>query len=85
MQPSHAIGDFYSPSNAWVPIGSPGALCLEVAARLTGAIVAAGSDAPVEKGDPRIEFYAAVARRSPHGLQPTPTGISSNESPDNRR
>src|SRR5207302_1157226 len=33
----------------------------------TGAVVVAGSDAPVEKGDPLIEFYAAVARRSVDG------------------
>ena len=32
-------------------------------------MVPAGSDAPVEQGDPRIEFYAAVARRSLDGQQ----------------
>jgi predicted amidohydrolase YtcJ len=34
----------------------------------SGAVVAAGSDAPVEKGDPRIEFYAAVTRRPLDGV-----------------
>ena len=34
----------------------------------SGAVVAAGSDAPVEVGDPRIEFYAAVARKSLTGF-----------------
>jgi predicted amidohydrolase YtcJ len=32
----------------------------------SGAVIAAGSDAPVEKGDPLIEFYAAAYR---HDLQ----------------
>ena len=34
----------------------------------TGAIIAAGSDAPVERGEPMIEFYAAVARKSQDGF-----------------
>jgi predicted amidohydrolase YtcJ len=34
----------------------------------SGAIVAGGSDAPVEQGDPRVEFYAAVSRRSEQGF-----------------
>jgi predicted amidohydrolase YtcJ len=62
MQPSHAIGDLHF---------APARLGLE---RLAGAYawrtllesgvpLAAGSDAPVELGDPRIEFYAMVARR----------------------
>ncbi len=61
MQPSHAIGDLHF---------APDRLGME---RLAGAyawrdlladgtIIAAGSDAPVERGDPMIEFYAAVAR-----------------------
>ena len=61
MQASHAIGDLYF---------APKRLGME---RLEGAyawrdlidsgvIVPGGSDAPVEVGDPRIEFYAAVAR-----------------------
>jgi predicted amidohydrolase YtcJ len=33
-----------------------------------GATVIAGSDAPVEKGDPIEEFYAAVVRRSRDGF-----------------
>ncbi len=67
MQPSHAIGDLYF---------APARLGFD---RLVGAyawksmadahvIVAAGSDAPVEKGDPLIEFYAAIARRSLDGF-----------------
>jgi predicted amidohydrolase YtcJ len=33
-----------------------------------GATICAGSDAPVEKGDPLIEFYAAVYRHSQEGF-----------------
>src|SRR5207247_6603168 len=29
----------------------------------SGAVVTGGSDAPVERGEPMIEFYAAVTRR----------------------
>ena len=34
-----------------------------------GSIVPGGTDAPVERGDPRIEFYAAITRRSLEGFQ----------------
>jgi predicted amidohydrolase YtcJ len=34
----------------------------------TGAIIAGGSDAPVEQGNPLIEFYAAVVRKSIDGF-----------------
>jgi predicted amidohydrolase YtcJ len=68
MQPSHAIGDLhFAPAR----LGD---------ARLDGTyawqslmerdvIVVGGSDAPVERGDPAIEFYAAVGRRDLEGFQ----------------
>jgi predicted amidohydrolase YtcJ len=66
MQPSHAIGDLHF---------APSRLGME---RLNGAyawnsfiksgvIVPGGSDAPVERGEPMIEFYAAVARKDIRG------------------
>ncbi|HTL04150.1 MAG TPA: amidohydrolase [Gemmatimonadales bacterium] len=66
MQPSHAISDLYF---------APARLGLE---RLKGAYawqsllklgvpLAGGSDAPVERGEPMIEFYAAVARKDLQG------------------
>jgi hypothetical protein len=66
MQPSHAISDLYF---------APARLGLE---RLQGAYawqsfmklgvpVPGGSDAPVERGEPLIEFYAAVARTDLQG------------------
>src|SRR5207247_9625942 len=33
----------------------------------SGSIICGGSDAPVERGEPMIEFYAAVARKSIRG------------------
>lgn len=68
MQPSHAIGDlFFAPARL-------GASRLDGAYAWrsmldAGVLVAGGSDAPVERGDPLIEFYAAVARRGLDGTQ----------------
>lgn len=67
MQPSHAIGDLkFAPARlgldrlrgayAWASL-------LEA-----GAVIAGGSDAPVEVGSPLIEFYAAVARKDLTGF-----------------
>lgn len=69
MQPSHAIGDLYFTPKR---LGSgserlAGAYAWQSLLR-TGAVLAAGSDAPVERGEPMIEFYAAVARRSLNGF-----------------
>lgn len=67
MQPSHAIGDlFFAPARL-------GKHRLHEGYRWNdflkaGVVVAAGSDAPVEVGDPRIEFYAAVYRHSLDGF-----------------
>ncbi|MEL6790577.1 MAG: amidohydrolase [Pseudomonadota bacterium] len=68
MQPSHAIGDlFFAPAR----LGTDrlnGAYAWQSMID-AGIIVPGGSDAPVERGDPRIEFYAAVARRGLDGTQ----------------
>jgi len=75
MQPSHAISDLhFAPDRlgderlkggyAWQSlIGS-------------GAIIAGGSDAPVERGDPMIEFYAATARMDLNGYSAENWGAS---------
>ncbi len=66
MQPSHAIGDlFFAPARLG-PERLVGAYAWKSLLD-SGATIVAGSDAPVEVGDPRIEFYAAVARRSLDG------------------
>lgn len=75
MQPSHAIGDLhFAPDRlgderlkggyAWQSLIS------------SGAIIAGGSDAPVERGDPMIEFYAATARMDLNGYSAENWGAS---------
>src|SRR5215212_8278240 len=62
MQPSHAIGDlFFAPSRLGID-RLAGAYAWESFIR-SGVVVPGGSDAPVERGEPMIEFYAAVARK----------------------
>lgn len=65
MQPSHAIGDFYFAPARLGGARLKGAYAWNSLLK-SGAVVAAGTDAPVEKGDPLIEFYAAIYR---HDLQ----------------
>ena len=66
MQPSHAIGDLHfaverlgldriNNAYAWRNLIDQ------------GLIIAGGTDAPVEIGDPRIEFYAAITRKDLDG------------------
>lgn len=66
MQPSHAIGDLYFAPARLGARRLAGAYAWQSFIQL-GLPVAGGSDAPVERGDPRIEFYAAVARRDIRG------------------
>ena len=66
MQPSHAIGDlFFVPSRIGME-RIKGAYAWQTFLKM-GVPVAGGSDAPVERGEPMIEFYAAVARKSLDG------------------
>lgn len=66
MQPSHAIGDLYFAEKRIGKDRLAGGYAWRSLID-AGAIIAGGSDAPVERGDPRIEFYAAVARKSLDG------------------
>jgi predicted amidohydrolase YtcJ len=68
MQPSHAISDFYFAPDRLGTDRLKGAYAWQTLLR-DGNIIAAGSDAPVERGEPMIEFYGAVARRSITGDQ----------------
>ena len=66
MQPSHAIGDLhFAPSRLGMD-RLKGAYAWQSLLK-TGAIIPGGSDAPVERGEPMIEFYAAVARKDMRG------------------
>jgi predicted amidohydrolase YtcJ len=67
MQPSHAIGDlFFAPSRLGIE-RLAGAYAWQSFIK-SGVVVPGGSDAPVERGEPMIEFYAAVARKDPKGF-----------------
>jgi predicted amidohydrolase YtcJ len=68
MQPSHAIGDFHFAPARLGDARLDGAYAWHSLVDL-GVVVVGGSDAPVERGDPLIEFYAAVARRDIEGFQ----------------
>ena len=66
MQPSHAISDlFFAPARLGMDRLADAYLWQSFLK--AGAIIAGGSDAPVERGEPMIEFYAAVARKSIKG------------------
>jgi predicted amidohydrolase YtcJ len=67
MQPSHAIGDLYFAPQRLGPARLRGAYAWRSLLD-AGAVVVGGSDAPVERGEPMIEFYAAVARRALNGF-----------------
>jgi predicted amidohydrolase YtcJ len=67
MQPSHAIGDLhFAPSRLGIK-RLEGAYAWNSFIK-SGVIVPGGSDAPVERGEPMIEFYAAVARKDIKGF-----------------
>lgn len=67
MQPSHAIGDLYFAPARLGEDRLKGAYAWESLLK-TGAMIAGGSDAPVEKGDPLVEFYAAAYRHDLKGF-----------------
>ncbi|MBD3769423.1 MAG: amidohydrolase [Rhodobacterales bacterium] len=68
MQPSHAIGDLhFAPSRLGID-RLAGAYAWKALID-DGAVVAGGSDAPVEVGSPLIEFYAAVSRKDLKGFE----------------
>lgn len=66
MQPSHAIDDMFFAPDRLGPDRLAGAYAWRSLID-AGSIIPGGSDAPVERGDPRVEFYAAVARKSLDG------------------
>lgn len=68
MQPSHAIGDLHFAPARLGDARLDGAYAWHSLVD-RGVIVVGGSDAPVERGAPLIEFYAAVARRDLEGFQ----------------
>jgi hypothetical protein len=62
MQPSHGIGDLnFAPDRLGPDRLGHAYPWQQLVDR--GLMILGGSDAPVELGDPRIEFYAAIARK----------------------
>src|SRR5436305_10456309 len=67
MQASHAIGDLhFAPARLGIK-RLEGAHAWHSFIN-SGVVVPGGSDAPVERGEPMIEFYAAVARKDIKGF-----------------
>ncbi len=67
MQPSHAIGDLHFAPDRLGSDRLEGAYAWRALID-SGAKIAGGTDAPVEVGDPRIEFYAATQRKDLKGF-----------------
>jgi predicted amidohydrolase YtcJ len=67
MQPSHAIGDLHFAPSRLGMARLEGAYAWQSFIK-SGSIIPGGSDAPVERGEPMIEFYAAVARKDQKGF-----------------
>jgi predicted amidohydrolase YtcJ len=67
MQTSHAISDMLFAPARLGPDRIGGAYAWRKVLD-AGARIAGGTDAPVEAGDPRVEFYAAIARRTLEGF-----------------
>lgn len=67
MQPSHAIGDLHFAVDRLGVERLEGGYAWRSLID-SGARVVSGSDAPVEVGDPRIEFYAATQRKDLEGF-----------------
>jgi predicted amidohydrolase YtcJ len=68
MQASHAISDLHFAPSRLGQTRLAGAYAWRSLLR-TGVPIAGGSDAPVERGEPMIEFYAAVARKDTTGFR----------------
>ena len=66
MQPSHAIGDLHFAVQRLGPRRLKGGYAWRALID-NGSRIAGGSDAPVEVGDPRIEFHAAMLRTDLQG------------------
>ena len=67
MQTSHAISDMLFAPARLGPQRIGGAYAWRKVLD-AGGMIAGGTDAPVEAGDPRVEFYAAIARRTLEGF-----------------
>ena len=67
MQPSHAIGDLHFAVDRIGVKRLAGGYSWRSLID-SGVIIPGGTDAPVERGDPRIEYYAATTRKDVNGF-----------------
>jgi len=74
MQPSHAITDLHFALSRLGAERLRGAYAWRSLVD-AGAVLAAGSDAPVEKGDPLVELYAASVRKGLDGFSDDHWGL----------
>ncbi|GHA90458.1 amidohydrolase [Algimonas arctica] len=80
MQPSHAIGDLHFAVDRLSTDRLEGAYAWRALID-SGVIVAGGSDAPVEVGDPRIELHAAIQRTDLDGYSNENWGLDQRVAP----
>lgn len=80
MQPSHAIGDLHFAVDRLGPDRLAGAYAWRALID-SGSIIAGGSDAPVEVGDPRIELHAAMQRTDLEGYSNENWGLDQRVTP----
>ena len=80
MQPSHAIGDLHFAVDRLGPDRLKGGYAWRALID-SGSIIAGGSDAPVEVGDPRIELHAAMLRTDLKGYSDENWGMDQRVSP----
>lgn len=80
MQPSHAIGDLHFAIDRLGEDRLGGAYAWRALID-SGVQIAGGSDAPVEVGDPRIEFHAAMSRTDLKGYSNENWGLDQRVDP----
>lgn len=80
MQPSHAIGDLHFAIDRLSTDRLEGAYAWRSLID-SGVMIAGGSDAPVERGDPRIELHAALQRTDLQGYSNENWGLDQRVTP----
>lgn len=80
MQPSHAIGDLHFAIDRLSTDRLEGAYAWRALID-SGVMIAGGSDAPVEVGDPRIELHAAIQRTDLQGYSNENWGLDQRVTP----
>lgn len=80
MQPSHAIGDMHFAIDRLSTDRLAGAYAWRALID-SGVVIAGGSDAPVEVGDPRIELHAAILRTDLEGYSNENWGLDQRVTP----